>query len=175
MLSSWQLNTPRVGNTPRPENTPRTVGGGRLYESPRTQQPRSADSSFNMTVSPRPSTVGQFPVQPTSAMAILNASARKTVSHTLQEHAYASPRARQASPRVPPFAPHSPRRTSSALSSVASRPSAGHLEDMDNDLKRMLGTPVQAPAYEPLNIEGSTPKPEPEPEREPEPVLVRST
>jgi hypothetical protein len=121
-------------------------------------------------------------------MSVLNASSSKTVSQVMQEHSYASPRAAQAVGHRTSSTSFSSPRSSRGLvgthRSVTPPPSQGELEDIGNDLKRMLATPVESPRRDPLSIEPpserpdlqlefTTPAAEPEPEREP--LQVRST
>eukprot|EP01043_Picozoa_sp_COSAG02_P018938 COSAG02_NODE_898_length_16108_cov_5.877444_5_plen_366_part_00 len=171
-------------------DTPRTEGGhGSGYDSPRGRQPVTAGGSLNE--SKRSGIAAQFPVQTTSPMSVLNAGSSKTVSQIMQEHSYASPRAGQVG-RSSSTSVSSPRSSSRGLvgthRSVTPPPSQGELEDIGNDLKRMLATPVESPRREPLNIEPPPERadlqlvftipaaePEPEPEREREPLQVRST
>lgn len=171
-------------------DSPRGGGG---YDSPRGRQPVTAGGSLNESTvaSTRPSISSQFPVQTTSPMSVLNAGSSKTISQVMQEHSYASPRAAQAGARRSTSASYSSPYSSSrglvgAHRSLTPPPSQGELEDLGNELKHMLATPVQTPRRELLNIQPPErpepqldftqprPQPEPEPEHEREPLEVRS-
>ena len=165
-LPWYQLDTPRSsgggggGGGAQLASAATHLGG---YSSPRGRQPLTTGGSLveSAVDSNRPSSQGQFPVRTTSPMAVLNAGSSKTISQIMQEHSYASPRATQAGIRrsrsssiAGRSSPYSPGRGLAGVGrSVTPPPSQGELTDVADELKRILGTAVETPRREPLNIQ----------------------
>ena len=161
----YQLDTPRSsggggggGGGAQLASAATHLGG---YSSPRGRQPLTTGGSLveSAVDSNRPSSQAQFPVRTTSPMAVLNAGSSKTISQIMQEHSYASPRATQAGIRrsssiAGRSSPYSPGRGLIGVGrSVTPPPSEGELTDVADELKRILGTAVETPRREPLNIQ----------------------